>query len=278
MKKLIYLIVLVLILGLIVTGCIPVVPPVEKDETSSLKKPGHGNGINLTGYHYNLNLIGKKADWSGSGNYEGKRHTMFVPESTEGLSFTVGSFDPLDGIKISMTQGTEFEVVDGNWFDDEECAFQLGFGKYRVFIVAKAKPHPNKDYPDGYYTDITGWVYCEAFEEYLFDIGEIKVGRKLSKKFTSEEKFRLSDQMVRSSRSSAANIAEGHGRFHFQENIQFCRQSRGSLFELIDHIMVAQECGYIDSKEKEMLIGHIITAIRLLNGYIKYLNNRKYEK
>ena len=183
MKKLIYLIVLVLILGLIVTGCIPVVPPVEKDETSSLKKPGHGNGINLTGYHYNLNLIGKKADWSGSGNYEGKRHTMFVPESTEGLSFTVGSFDPLDGIKISMTQGTEFEVVDGNWFDDEECAFQLGFGKYRVFIVAKAKPHPNKDYPDGYYTDITGWVYCEAFEEYLFDIGEIKVGRKLSKKF-----------------------------------------------------------------------------------------------
>ena len=101
---------------------------------------------------------------------------------------------------------------------------------------------------------------------------------KLCKKFPSAEKFRLSDQMVRASRSSAANIAEGHGRFHFQENIQFCRQSRGSLFELIDHVMVAQECGYIDSKEKEMLIEHIITAIRLLNGYIKYLNNRKNEK
>ena len=101
---------------------------------------------------------------------------------------------------------------------------------------------------------------------------------KLCKKFPSAEKFKLSDQIVRVSRSSAANIAEGHGRFHFQENIQFCRQSRGSLFELIDHVMVAQECGYIDSKEKEMLIEHIITAIRLLNGYIKYLNNRKNEK
>ena len=181
MKKLIYLIVIMLVLGLIVSGCIPVVPTLG--EKGNGNGNGNGNGIDLTGYHYNLNLIGKKADWSGSGNYAGNRHTMFVPQFTDGETFTVGSFDPLDGIKISMTQGTEFEVLDGNWFDDGECAFQLGFGKYRVFIVAKAKPHPNKDDPDGYYTDITGWVYCQAFEEYLFDIGEIKVGRKLSKKF-----------------------------------------------------------------------------------------------
>jgi len=46
---------------------------------------------------------------------------------------------------------------------------------------------------------------------------------KQYKKFPSVEKFKLSDQMVRASRSSAANIAEGHGRFHYQENIQFCR-------------------------------------------------------
>jgi four helix bundle protein len=100
---------------------------------------------------------------------------------------------------------------------------------------------------------------------------------KLSKKFPEEEKYRLSDQMIRASRSSTANIAEGHGRFHFQENIQFCRQSRGSLFELIDHILVAEECAYIEENYKEMFIDNIISAIRLLNGYIKYLNNRKNE-
>jgi four helix bundle protein len=100
---------------------------------------------------------------------------------------------------------------------------------------------------------------------------------KLSKKFPEEEKYRLSDQMIRASRSSTANIAEGHGRFHFQENIQFCRQSRGSLFELIDHILVAEECAYIEENYKEMFIDNIISAIRLLNGYIKYLNNRKSE-
>ncbi len=44
---------------------------------------------------------------------------------------------------------------------------------------------------------------------------------KLCKKFPSAEKFKLSDQMVRASRSPAANIAEGHGRFHFQEIFNF---------------------------------------------------------
>ncbi|GAG51541.1 unnamed protein product [marine sediment metagenome] len=81
--------------------------------------------------------------------------------------------------------------------------------------------------------------------------------------------------MIRASRSSTANIAEGYGRFHFQENIQFCRQSRGSLFELIDHLLVAEECEYIGSEEREELIEHITSAIRLLNGYIKYLKSRK---
>ena len=103
------------------------------------------------------------------------------------------------------------------------------------------------------------------------------VVRELCKKLPSEEKFRLADQMIRASRSSTANIAEGYGRFHFQENIQFCRQSRGSLFELIDHVLVAEECEYINNEEKEELIEHIVSAIRLVNGYIKYLRTRKDE-
>ena len=190
-----YIIVAIVILGLIASGCLPVVPPVEQSETSGLKKPGNGNGIDLTGYHYNLNLIGKKANWPGGGNYEGNRHTMFVPEDTSGETFTVGTegtFDPLDGIKILMTQGDEFSVVDGNWFDDGKCAFQLGQGTYRVFIVAKAKPGPD---PDGYYTNITGWVYCQALNEYLLDIGKIKVSKKLSKKFEEiTDLFYVSDK------------------------------------------------------------------------------------
>lgn len=48
--------------------------------------------------------------------------------------------------------------------------------------------------------------------------------------FPDIEKFRLINQIKRAARSVTNNIAEGYGRFHFQEkNIQFCRQARGSL-------------------------------------------------
>lgn len=81
--------------------------------------------------------------------------------------------------------------------------------------------------------------------------------------------------MIRASRSATACISEGYGRFHYQETIQFCRQARGSLYELIDHIDVAVEWGYLDHKIAEILVEKIKGAIRLVNGYIRYLKNRK---
>jgi len=98
---------------------------------------------------------------------------------------------------------------------------------------------------------------------------------ELCKQFPKEERYRLSDQMIRASRSATACIAEGYGRFHYQENIQFCRQARGSLYELIDHTDVAFDCRYIKGDYAEVLIEQIKTAIRILNGYIKYLKQRK---
>jgi len=37
----------------------------------------------------------------------------------------------------------------------------------------------------------------------------------------------------------------------------------------------AEECQYIDKNQTETLIEEIKTAIRILNGYLKYLKNRK---
>ena len=88
----------------------------------------------------------------------------------------------------------------------------------------------------------------------------------------------MSDQMIWASRSSTAYIAEGYGSYHYQENIQFCRQSRGSLYELIDDVDVALECEYLDNTHVESLTQEIKTAIRILNGYIKYLKGRKATK
>jgi four helix bundle protein len=44
-----------------------------------------------------------------------------------------------------------------------------------------------------------------------------------------EEKWVLSSQLCRSVQSIPANIAEGFGRFYYQETIHFCYIARGSL-------------------------------------------------
>ena len=97
----------------------------------------------------------------------------------------------------------------------------------------------------------------------------------LIKSFPKEERYMLVSQMVRASRSVTANIAEGYGRYHYQENIQFCRQSRGSLTELQDHLTVALDEGYIGVKVEVEFDHRIEECIRLLNGYIRFLNNSK---
>ncbi|MGQ0827266.1 MAG: four helix bundle protein [Bacteroidota bacterium] len=98
---------------------------------------------------------------------------------------------------------------------------------------------------------------------------------KLTKTFPAEEKFRLTDQMKRCSRSVTNNIAEGYGRFHYQENIQFCRHSRGSLNELIDHFIIAYEEEYIDEIKLNTYKEDINKNLRILNGYINYLRKQK---
>lgn len=97
----------------------------------------------------------------------------------------------------------------------------------------------------------------------------------LTNTFPSEERFRLTDQMIRCSRSITNNIAEGFGRFHYQENAQFCRQSRGSLSELIDHLLIAFDEKFISAEELEKFRAEITECLTLLNGYINYLMKKK---
>ena len=63
--------------------------------------------------------------------------------------------------------------------------------------------------------------------------------RNLTRQLPSEEKYRLTDQLIRSSRSINANISEGHGRFTYSEQIHFCIQARGSLTETVNHLIDA---------------------------------------
>jgi len=116
------------------------------------------------------------------------------------------------------------------------------------------------------FEDLECWKACTEVRRYITE---------LVKKFPKEEKFALVDDMKRAARSTTHNLAEGFGRFHYQENIQFCRISRGSLHELIDQLITSKDDGYITFEEYDKGRDLISKALPLLNGYISYLNRQK---
>ncbi len=65
--------------------------------------------------------------------------------------------------------------------------------------------------------------------------------------------------------------SRGLGRFHYAENIQFARQARGSLYEIIDHLTVAQEEKLISDETFTLVREGVLRAVLVVNGFIRYL-------
>jgi four helix bundle protein len=100
---------------------------------------------------------------------------------------------------------------------------------------------------------------------------------KTANTFPKEEKFLLTGQTKDAARSITANIAEGYGRYHYQEAIQFCRIARGSLMETYDHLSSALDEEYIPENRYLELKLQYEHLLKLINGYISYLKRRKQE-
>ena len=74
----------------------------------------------------------------------------------------------------------------------------------------------------GAFTDLEVWKKSRILRNNITE---------LVKSFPGEEKYRLTDQVIRSSRSIGDNIAEGHGRFHYIDASKFLVNARGSAAE-----------------------------------------------
>ena len=97
---------------------------------------------------------------------------------------------------------------------------------------------------------------------------------RLAKQLPIEEKFGLVPQMRRAALSLTNNIAEGHGRFHFLDQIKFMFQSRGSLEQLLDDLNTCQDEEYAPLQEIDALRERGWDVHRLTNGYIRFLRSR----
>jgi len=103
----------------------------------------------------------------------------------------------------------------------------------------------------------------------------LDVHRKLLPLLPKDERYGLTDQIQRSSKSVGANIAEGAGRFYFMDNVRFCYMARGSLDETLNHLLVSKDLGFCDNEIYENLRAQIEEIRRLLNGYIIWLKTKK---
>ena len=100
---------------------------------------------------------------------------------------------------------------------------------------------------------------------------------KEARGFPGEEKYKLTDQTIRSSRSINALIVEGHGRFTYPDQIHYCIQARGSLTETINHFIEAFDEGYISEEKLKYNKIKSKEIERLLNGYLISLRNKRDE-
>ena len=97
---------------------------------------------------------------------------------------------------------------------------------------------------------------------------------RVAKRLPEEEKFGLTSRIRRAAISLTNNIAEGHGRFHFLEQIKFMLQARGSLEELLDDLNVCEDEAYLATPEIETLRQEGWRVHKLINGYIRFLRSR----
>ena len=95
-----------------------------------------------------------------------------------------------------------------------------------------AKYNAHKDFPA-----LEAWKKCREVKLFFYRI--------ILPVLPMEEKYLLGNQVRKAAISITSNIAEGYGRYHFREGMQFYRISRASLYELKDHLISCYDLGFI---------------------------------
>jgi four helix bundle protein len=133
----------------------------------------------------------------------------------------------------------------------------------------KTKTGPGQVPPIRDFTDLVAWKLARELRSTIY---------RLSKQFPPDERHALTVQIRRAAVSVTANLAEGYGRYSYQENSQFCRLSRGSIYEVRDHLTTALDQAYISPaawKDADALARRVIQVV---NGYIRSTQQLQKEK
>jgi len=115
----------------------------------------------------------------------------------------------------------------------------------------------------------------EDLECYQLALTMLKQAYGLAAQLPANERYNLADQMRRSATSVTLNIAEGYGRYHYLDSLRFFYTARGSLMETLSAFVSCETVGYLEPDKLAALRQLAHSALRSLNGYIRYLRKQQ---
>jgi four helix bundle protein len=116
------------------------------------------------------------------------------------------------------------------------------------------------------FEDLEGYQAAREFRKKMYGV---------TRNLPNFEKFDLASQIRRAAVSLTNNIAEGHARYHFADQVRFFLGSRGSLQELIDDVNVCADEKYLGTEQIDRLKSEAWHVLGLMNGYLRYLRDRR---
>ncbi len=116
------------------------------------------------------------------------------------------------------------------------------------------------------YQDLEVWKQTKDLVGYIYQV---------TKPFPKEEQFGLTNQLRRAAVSIPSNIAEGCGRNHSKDSLQFFFIARGSLYEVETQIILAYDLGFLSNEEQTTILNNIRSCKKLLNGLINYFQKKR---
>ena len=115
----------------------------------------------------------------------------------------------------------------------------------------------------------------EDLECYQLVLRVLKEAYSVAERLPATERYNLADQMRRSAASVTLNIAEGYGRYHYLDSLRFYYTVRGSLSETLSACISCEAVGHIEQTELTRLRQLAHSALRSLNGYMRYIRRQQ---
>lgn len=114
------------------------------------------------------------------------------------------------------------------------------------------------------FTEMPVWQLAAEIVKEVYD---------LSAKLPKCEDYALRGQVRDSAVSITGNIAEGFGRMHTKDKVNFYVYTRGSSFETRSHLLIGVKVNYFNAEEISSINAKCLKVVDDLNRIIKNLSS-----